>query len=68
MWAIAVGSLVATFPFSWLYGHFGARFVFFGAGLLSAISTALIPLAATVGGIWAFTLLRLLQVTLLVNT
>jgi ACS family sodium-dependent inorganic phosphate cotransporter-like MFS transporter 5 len=61
MWAIAVGSLIATFPFSWLYGTFGARFVFFGAGLLSAISTGLIPLAATVGGIWAFTLLRLLQ-------
>jgi hypothetical protein len=76
MWAIAVGSLVslgtrlclltflqiATFPFSWLYGHFGARFVFFGAGILSAVSTGLIPLAASVGGIWAFTVLRLLQV------
>lgn len=61
MWAVAVGSLVAletlkeftafiqiaAFPFSWLYGHFGARFVFFGAGLLSAVATTLIPLSGT---------------------
>ncbi|KAI6230675.1 hypothetical protein M3Y99_01038000 [Aphelenchoides fujianensis] len=57
MWAVAVGSLIATFPFSWLYGHFGARFVFFGAGILSAIATALIPLTAAMG-IWPFTAMR----------
>ncbi|KAI6181713.1 Major Facilitator Superfamily protein [Aphelenchoides besseyi] len=60
MWAVAVGSLIATFPFSWLYGHFGARFVFFGAGILSAVATALIPLTASMG-IWPFTAMRLLQ-------
>lgn len=60
MWAVAIGSLIATFPFSWLYGRFGARFVFFGAGILSAVATALIPLTAAMG-IWPFTAMRLLQ-------
>jgi Na+/melibiose symporter-like transporter len=64
MWAVAVGSLIATFPFSWLYGNFGARYVFFGAGILSCVSTALIPLTSSVG-IWPFTGIRLLQVSIL---
>uniref|UniRef100_A0A183BUK4 MFS domain-containing protein n=1 Tax=Globodera pallida TaxID=36090 RepID=A0A183BUK4_GLOPA len=48
MWAVAVGSMLGTFPFSWLYTHFGARFVLFGAGLASAVATALIPTAASI--------------------
>jgi hypothetical protein len=61
MWSVAIGSLIAAIPFSILYGHFGARIIFFVAGMLSAISTALIPLMASIG-IWPFTAMRLLQV------
>uniref|UniRef100_A0A915MIU0 Sulfotransferase domain-containing protein n=1 Tax=Meloidogyne javanica TaxID=6303 RepID=A0A915MIU0_MELJA len=43
-----------------LYTKFGARFVFLSAGILSTISTALLPFAASKGMI-AFTFIRLLQ-------
>ncbi|KAI6241828.1 Major Facilitator Superfamily protein [Aphelenchoides fujianensis] len=61
-WATSIGTLVATFPFSWLYGRFSARFVFSGAGITSAVSTALIPLIASLG-VWPFTAMCLLQVS-----
>ncbi|CAD5219190.1 unnamed protein product [Bursaphelenchus okinawaensis] len=60
MWAVAIGSLVGTFPFSWAYGHFGARWVFFVAGIISALSTGVIPFAAD-WGIWPFTAARFVQ-------
>ena len=60
MWAVAIGSMAATFPFSILYSKFGARYVFFGAGLISAIATILIPLGADMGLSW-FLALRILQ-------
>uniref|UniRef100_A0A915DAD6 Major facilitator superfamily (MFS) profile domain-containing protein n=1 Tax=Ditylenchus dipsaci TaxID=166011 RepID=A0A915DAD6_9BILA len=44
----------------WLYTRYGARYVLFGAGLLSAVATALIPLAA-VNGLNYFLVLRFLQ-------
>lgn len=62
MWAVAFGSMLGTFPFSFLYTRFGARFVLFGAGLLSVISTALIPFAAIQLGFPTFLVLRFLQV------
>ncbi|CCD61776.2 Major facilitator superfamily (MFS) profile domain-containing protein [Caenorhabditis elegans] len=46
MWAAAVGTLAAAWPFHWFYEKFGARRVFFAAGAFSTISTALMPLAA----------------------
>ena len=55
MWAVAVGSIIGTFPFNYFYAHFGARYVFFGAGMLSAFSTLLIPTAAEWGFGWFLT-------------
>ena len=60
MWAVAVGALVATFPFTLLYTYFGARWVFFVAGLFSGISTFFIPIGAHMGLSW-FLGLRLIQ-------
>uniref|UniRef100_A0A914P0A9 Major facilitator superfamily (MFS) profile domain-containing protein n=1 Tax=Panagrolaimus davidi TaxID=227884 RepID=A0A914P0A9_9BILA len=60
MWAVAIGSMAATFPLSVLYSKFGARYVFFTAGLVSAISTLLIPAGAEMGLSW-FLALRVLQ-------
>jgi hypothetical protein len=60
-WSVGIGSLVGTFPFSWLCTRYGARFVLLGAGLISAVSTALIPLAA-VRHFYLFLLMRFWQV------
>lgn len=60
MWAAAVGSIVATFPYNYLYTYFGARYVFFSAGIISSVSTLLVPAAAKAGLIW-FLILRLFQ-------
>ncbi|KAH7703954.1 Protein Y4C6B.4 a [Aphelenchoides avenae] len=60
MWSVAVGSMIGTFPFSVAYAHFGARWVLFAAGVLSAVATALIPLALDMG-VWYFAGLRFLQ-------
>ncbi|CAK5077311.1 unnamed protein product [Meloidogyne enterolobii] len=59
-YAVGIASIISTFPFSMLYTKFGARFVFLSAGILSTISTALLPFAASKGMI-AFTFIRLLQ-------
>lgn len=49
MWSVAIGSMIGTFPFSLLYTRYGARYVLFAAGILSSLSTALIPMAAILG-------------------
>uniref|UniRef100_A0A1I7WXT7 MFS domain-containing protein n=1 Tax=Heterorhabditis bacteriophora TaxID=37862 RepID=A0A1I7WXT7_HETBA len=46
MWAVAIGTLLAAWPFQWFYQKFGARSVFFAAGMISTISTGFIPYAA----------------------
>uniref|UniRef100_A0AC34FPS5 Major facilitator superfamily (MFS) profile domain-containing protein n=1 Tax=Panagrolaimus sp. ES5 TaxID=591445 RepID=A0AC34FPS5_9BILA len=56
IWAVAFGSMSATFPFSVLYSKFGARYVFFAAGIISATSTLLIPLATKFGIYYLLTL------------
>ena len=61
MWAVGVGSLLGTFPFSWLSTHYGVRYVLFFAGIISATSTAVIPLAA-IRHFNVFLFLRFLQV------
>ncbi|KAI6187313.1 Major facilitator superfamily transporter [Aphelenchoides besseyi] len=60
IWAVAVGSMIATFPFSIGYNHYGAQHVFVGAGLLSIISTAITPLAIYLG-YYYFLSVRFLQ-------
>uniref|UniRef100_A0A914NB76 Major facilitator superfamily (MFS) profile domain-containing protein n=1 Tax=Meloidogyne incognita TaxID=6306 RepID=A0A914NB76_MELIC len=59
-YAVGIASIISTFPFSMLYTKFGARFVFLSAGILSTISTGLLPFAASKGMI-EFTLIRLIQ-------
>ncbi|CAJ0607803.1 unnamed protein product [Cylicocyclus nassatus] len=49
IWAVAVGTILGTFPINYYYIKFGARWPFFISGLLSVCSTAAIPLAAHFG-------------------
>lgn len=63
MWSVAVGTLFGTFPFSWMYSQFGAKFVLLGAGLTSAFVTSLIPFAAR-NSFEFFLVLRFIQVSL----
>ncbi|KAK0397482.1 hypothetical protein QR680_002141 [Steinernema hermaphroditum] len=46
LWAVAIGTLLAAFPFNYLYQCYGAKYVFFVAGILSAAATAAIPTMA----------------------
>ena len=62
MWAVAFGSMLGTFPFTLLYARFGARLVLFFAGILSALATAAIPLAALLLGFGPLLVLRFFQV------
>ncbi|KAI1717432.1 major facilitator superfamily domain-containing protein [Ditylenchus destructor] len=59
-WAVSISSMIATFPFSWLCSQYGARYVFLVSGVLSAISTGAIPLAASMGFGW-FVFVRVFQ-------
>ena len=60
IWAIAISSLLATFPFTVAYAKFGARYVLLAAGLLSAFATLLVPLAVE-QGFYYFVVLRIFQ-------
>uniref|UniRef100_A0AC34FUJ5 Major facilitator superfamily (MFS) profile domain-containing protein n=1 Tax=Panagrolaimus sp. ES5 TaxID=591445 RepID=A0AC34FUJ5_9BILA len=60
LWTAAIGSMIATFPFSYLYTQYGARYVFFIAGMISTISTLFVPLAAN-AGLYYFLVLRFLH-------
>jgi MFS family permease len=44
--------MIATFPFIWLCNKHGAKMTFFVSGIVSAISCALIPAAASLGYTW----------------
>ncbi|KAK6732712.1 hypothetical protein RB195_016837 [Necator americanus] len=46
IWAVAIGTIVGTFPVNYFYTKYGARWPFFVAGMMSAISTLLMPIAA----------------------
>ncbi|VDK87292.1 unnamed protein product [Litomosoides sigmodontis] len=52
LWALGFGTFIGVWPFNYLYLQFGARYVFFAAGFLSAFSTLVIPLAAYMGLAW----------------
>uniref|UniRef100_A0A1I7ZVZ8 MFS domain-containing protein n=1 Tax=Steinernema glaseri TaxID=37863 RepID=A0A1I7ZVZ8_9BILA len=60
LWAVACGTLLAAFPFNYLYQYYGAKYVFFCAGLLSAAATAAIPTMAYISLNW-FLFARFLQ-------
>ncbi|PAV62384.1 hypothetical protein WR25_26731 [Diploscapter pachys] len=59
-WAMAVGTLVAAWPFHWFYQKYGARYVFFIAGMISTIATGALPLCADLG-FWAMIATRFFQ-------
>ncbi|KAI6198001.1 hypothetical protein M3Y94_01292800 [Aphelenchoides besseyi] len=59
-WSVSIASMVATVPFSYVCTRYGAQHVFFVSGLISALSTALIPIAAKIGFLW-FVLMRTFQ-------
>ncbi|CAJ0592660.1 unnamed protein product [Cylicocyclus nassatus] len=58
--AVAVGALLSVVPTSHAIATYGARHVFFAAGMLSALATGFIPLAAH-NSLNAFLFLRFLQ-------
>uniref|UniRef100_A0A7E4VI38 MFS domain-containing protein n=1 Tax=Panagrellus redivivus TaxID=6233 RepID=A0A7E4VI38_PANRE len=60
LWAVAFGCMAATFPFNSLYALYGAKWVFFAAGILSAVSTLVIPLTAEHSFTW-FVVARVVQ-------
>ncbi|TMS37031.1 hypothetical protein L596_004054 [Steinernema carpocapsae] len=60
LWAVALGTLIAAFPFNYLYQFYGAKYVFFAAGMLSAAATASIPTMAYISLNW-FLFSRFLQ-------
>ncbi|KAK5972023.1 Membrane transporter [Trichostrongylus colubriformis] len=49
IWAVAIGTIVGTFPINYAYIQYGARWPFFISGMISAFSTAIMPLAAYLG-------------------
>ncbi|CCD73392.2 MFS domain-containing protein [Caenorhabditis elegans] len=49
---VAIGSLAASIPFSISFQHLPHKPVFIVAGIISGVSTALIPLASTIGYGW----------------
>ncbi|CAJ0588335.1 unnamed protein product [Cylicocyclus nassatus] len=49
IWAVAIGTIIGTFPINYLYIKYGARYPFLVAGIMSTISTLLIPEAARLG-------------------
>ncbi|KAK6014323.1 hypothetical protein OSTOST_20318, partial [Ostertagia ostertagi] len=48
-WAVAVGTIVGTVPINYWYIRSGARWPFFVSGMMSVVSTALLPTAAYLG-------------------
>ncbi|KHN84182.1 Sodium-dependent phosphate transport protein 1 [Toxocara canis] len=52
LWAVAVGTLLGVWPHQYLLLRYGARYVLFVAGLISALATAAIPLLAFLGLPW----------------
>ncbi|CAI5455755.1 unnamed protein product [Caenorhabditis angaria] len=60
IWAVAIGTIVGTIPYNWAYVKYGAKYVFLSAGILSIISTVLVPTLAAQSYI-ALLFVRLLQ-------
>ncbi|CAJ0943685.1 unnamed protein product, partial [Mesorhabditis belari] len=47
IWAVAIGTVIGTFPFNFAFIRWGAKIPFLIGGVLSIISTGLTPLAAS---------------------
>ncbi|KAK5969475.1 hypothetical protein GCK32_013177 [Trichostrongylus colubriformis] len=47
--SVAIGALTASFPYTYMFNHYTKKWVFLSAGIISAVSTALVPLAHTYG-------------------
>ncbi|GMT06961.1 hypothetical protein PENTCL1PPCAC_29135, partial [Pristionchus entomophagus] len=58
--ASAVGALASSIPYMLTFNRFSGRFVFLSAGVISIVSTALAPLAYTLG-FWGFLVARVAQ-------
>ncbi|CAD5230185.1 unnamed protein product [Bursaphelenchus okinawaensis] len=59
-WALGLGTAIGTIPFSEVYSRYGAKYPFFGACILSALATALMPFGAESHFVWLL-VLRVLQ-------
>ncbi|KAI1732577.1 major facilitator superfamily domain-containing protein [Ditylenchus destructor] len=59
-WSVSIAAMIATFPFSYVCTHYGAKYVFFATGMLSTLSTAFVPAASNLGFHW-FILARIFQ-------
>ncbi|KAI1727228.1 major facilitator superfamily domain-containing protein [Ditylenchus destructor] len=51
-WAFSISAMLATFPFSHLCSHYGAKHMFLLAGVLSVVANALIPFLYELGYGW----------------
>lgn len=49
VWAVAVGSIIGSPPFTYFTTKYGAKYVFFIAGILSIIGTVLTPMMMSFG-------------------
>ncbi|CAD5218565.1 unnamed protein product [Bursaphelenchus okinawaensis] len=58
--AVGVGTAFATIPFTEAYGRYGAKYPFLTAGLISALATGLMPVAAMTN-IYFLLVLRFMQ-------
>ncbi|VDK59124.1 unnamed protein product [Anisakis simplex] len=66
--SVAIGALIAAFPSTYAiqtggvsFQAYGARWTFFGAGMLTAVATAFEPLAASQETLKFFVFIRILQ-------
>ncbi|CAL2044186.1 unnamed protein product [Caenorhabditis brenneri] len=46
IWAVAIGTILGTIPYNWMYVRYGAKNVFLSAGVISLIATSCTPFAA----------------------
>lgn len=46
---VAIGALAVSLPYTYLFQHYTKKWVFLSAGIISAVSTALVPLAHEYG-------------------
>ncbi|CAI2354283.1 unnamed protein product [Caenorhabditis sp. 36 PRJEB53466] len=46
IWAVAIGTILGTVPYNWMYVKYGARHVFLTAGVISLVATSFTPTAA----------------------
>ncbi|PAV76679.1 hypothetical protein WR25_22211 isoform E [Diploscapter pachys] len=52
--AVAIGSIIGTFPIMWSISKFGVRKTFVGYGLVSGLGTILLPLSTNIGFVAVF--------------